>query len=240
MEFRYSAITLKKREVGETDRLYVLYTREAGKVQVKAAGVRKSEAKLAGQLETLSYGSVMVVRGRGSGKIAGALSENTFYFLRQELEVLQRVVQVVNSMERLVDWEEKDPVLFDLLLQYLSLGDELVREEKKEKFFLLSEAFLIQLYAHLGYRIETNVCSVSGEKLESGGKHFFSPSAGGVIAERQSASGNRAFPMSENAIKLIRLILGNKLESIPRIDAEEKVLREVRQASNHFFRWILH
>ncbi len=58
MEYRYTAIVLGKKEVGETDRLYTFYTREQGKVRVVAKGVRKPEAKLAGQLENLS--SVLV------------------------------------------------------------------------------------------------------------------------------------------------------------------------------------
>lgn len=238
MELRYCAITLKKREVGETDRLYTLYTEEAGKIQAKAVGVRKQEAKLAGQLETLTYGFVIVVKGKGMGKIAGAVAENTFPFLRQSLDILQRVLQVIHSVERLVDWEEKDKELFELLLTYLTLGNDLARAGEKEKFFLLSEAFLIQLFSHLGYRIETAVCSISGEKLTPGERHFFSPGAGGVVSHKHSTDGSQAFPISVNAIKLIRLILANKLENIPRVQAEPKDLREVRQVSMQFFRWI--
>lgn len=238
MELRYCAITLKKREVGETDRLYTLYTQEAGKVQAKAVGVRRQEAKLASQLETLTYGFVMVVKGKGLGKIAGAVAENTFPFLRQELDILQRVLQVIHSLERLVDWEEKDTALFQLLLTYLTLGNDLARAGEKAKFFLLSEAFLVQLFAHLGYRMETAVCSVSGEKLTPGGRYFFSPGAGGIVSESHSVSRDQALPISENAIKLIRIILANKLESIPRIQVAAEGVREVRQASVHFFRWI--
>jgi recombinational DNA repair protein (RecF pathway) len=102
----------------------------------------------------------------------------------------------------------------------------------------LTEGFLFQLFAELGYEIETGACVVSGEKLQSGEQHFFSPSAGGVllgIHTRQSAG---AFAVSESAIKLMRLFLSNTLASLSRVQVSDNELREVRQATTRFFEWI--
>ena len=92
MELRYNAIVLRKKEVGEMDRLYTLYTDTGGKLQVVAKGVRKPEAKLAGQLENLTLVQVIIAKGRGAGRIAGAVAEQSFLFLRQELDVYKRVL----------------------------------------------------------------------------------------------------------------------------------------------------
>lgn len=46
MEYRYTALVLRKKEVGETDRLYTFYTKEQGKVRAVARGIRKSGARL--------------------------------------------------------------------------------------------------------------------------------------------------------------------------------------------------
>jgi DNA repair protein RecO (recombination protein O) len=238
MELRYNAIVLKKKKVGETDRLYTLYTLEHGKVQVVAKGVRKSEAKLAGQLETLMQGLVIVVKGRGTGRIAGAVAENVFPDVRLDVDILKRALEIASIFERLVEWDEADPELFRLLAAYLSLADALAKEGKKEKFFLLTEGFLIQLFAHLGYRIETGLCAVSGEKLQSGEQHFFSPSAGGMLSGQHHRDSKNAFPVSENTIKLIRLFLHNRLEALPRIQTDEQELRQVRQVATRFFHWI--
>lgn len=238
MELRYNAIILKKKEVGETDRLYTLYTAEQGKVQAIAKGVRKPAAKLAGQLETLMQGLVIIEKGRGIGKIAGAVAEKNFLHLRTEADILKRVLEAANIFERLVEWDEPDEELFQLLLAYLSLCDDLAKEGRKEKVFLLSEGFLFQLFAHLGYEIETGVCAVSGEKLKPGEQHFFSPSAGGMFSGQHSRETKGAFPISENAIKLIRLFLGNRLENVPRVQAGERELRELRQVTTRFFQWI--
>ncbi len=238
MEIRYNAIVLRKKEVGETDRLYTLYTSKQGKVQMVAKGVRKGTAKLAGQLETLMQGLVIVVKGRGMGRIAGAVADQVFPFVRLDVDILRRILETVNTFERLVEWDEPDEELFELLLSYLSLANVLANENKKEKFFLLTEGFLIQLFAHLGYRIETGTCAVSGEKLRPGERHFFSPSAGGMFAGQHAPDMQGVFPVSENAIKFIRLILSNRLESLVRVRVSERELREIRQVTQRFYQWI--
>lgn len=238
MEIRYNAIILKKKETGETDRLYTLYTLEQGKVQLAAKGVRKPEAKLAGQLETLMQGLVIAVKGNGMGKIAGAVAEKNFSHLRSDADILKRVLETVSVFERLVGWDEPDAELFNLLALYLALSDDLAKEKQAEKTMLLAEGFLFQLFARLGYAIETGACVVSGEKLRSGERHFFSPSAGGVLAGEHIHNAPNAFPVSESAIKLMRIFLSNKLESLARVRVNEKEFREVRQASSLFFEWI--
>lgn len=240
MELRYNAIVLKKKEVGETDRMYTLYTDTAGKLSLVAKGVRKSEAKLAGQLETLMQGMIIVVKGRGAGKIAGAVAEQSFLHLRSDLEILKRVMEAVSIFERLVGWEEKDLVLFELLGKYLSIANDLAKDKKREKVLLLTEGFLFQLFAHLGYAIETGACVVSGEKLSTGERHFFSPSAGGMLRGEHAHLSYGALPISESVIKLIRLFLHNKLDALLKISVSEKDVREARQVATRFFQWIEH
>jgi|SRR6185369_2952235 len=238
MEYRANAIVLRKKEVGETDRLYTLYTDTHGKIQVVAKGVRKGDAKLAGQLENLMQTQVMIVKGRGTGKIAGAVAEKSFVALREDIDTVRRILDTVSVFERIVGLEEKDEELFSLLKEYLSVTNELAKEKKKDKIFLVTEGFLFQLFAHLGYEIETGACVVSGEKLRPGENHFFSPSAGGILRGEHLRDTKGAFPISDNAIKLIRLFLKNRLESLTRVQVEESSLREIRQVSLRFYQWI--
>ncbi len=237
-ENRVVAIVLKKKEVGETDRLYTLYTESVGKLQLVAKGVRKPEAKLAGQLETLTQGLVIIVKGRGAGKIAGAVAEKSYLFLRDDFDIYKRVLETVGIFERLVGWEEEDRALFSLLSKYLDIANVLASEKKKDKVLLLSEGFLFQLFAHLGYEIETSVCVISGEKLAAGERHFFSPSAGGMLRGVHADTTHGSLPVSESVIKLIRIFLGNKLEALPKVAVSERDVREARQLATRFYHWI--
>lgn len=54
MYSKYTGIILKKHPLGEADELLTIFTRESGKIRVKAVSSRKIQSKLAGHLQTLN------------------------------------------------------------------------------------------------------------------------------------------------------------------------------------------
>lgn len=240
MEYRYTAIVLGKKEVGETDRLYTLYTREQGKVRVMAKGIRKPEAKLAGQLENLSLSMVIINKTRGIGKITSAVAENVFASVRQEYSILLSVSQSLSILEKFVEMEECDEALFDLAREYLAEANALAEEDKQERVRLLSQVFLFQLFSHLGYHIETHASVQSGMRLHKGEQHFFSPRAGGVLTETEAREYKESFYIQENTIKLMRLFATNQLRPCLKIQVSERDLRELELVTKRFADWIAH
>lgn len=238
MEYRYTAIVLKKREVGETDRIYTFFTREAGKVASLAKGVRKSEAKLAAALETGSKVEVMVVRTRGMGKIAGAVLEESFPFLRQDFDALRLVVEALTVFDRLVEPEEKDETLYAFLEDYLALVETLVRGKREEKLALATEAFFFQLFFHLGYTLELGRSVISGEKLREGERYFLSPSQGGVASSGEARFVKDGLLVAESTVKLIRLFRQASLGQLARVVADKDALNELMRFRKAFLAWI--
>lgn len=238
MDYRYSAIVLKKREVGETDRLYTFYTREQGKITSLAKGVRKSEAKLASALETLSLIDLMVVRTHGSGKVAGAMLEKSFPTLRQGYRDSVSVFEAVALFEQLIEPEEADPVLFHLLADFLETADTLAGKSTSDKIVLLAEAFLFQVFAHLGYQLVLDRCAATGEKLAVGQPHYMSAMAGGVLSVHGSEAFSDALGISENCIKLLRLFTREPLARLVKLTVPEHDLALLCRFRKEFFRWI--
>ncbi len=240
MEYRYTAIVLSKKEVGETDRLYTLYTREQGKIRVMAKGVRKPEAKLASQLESFTVVSLIINKTKGIGKITSAVVEEMFASLRGDYEALLSVSQNMSILERFVDMDESDEELYDLMTQYLEEGERLVNEGQKERMRLLSQVFLFQLFSHLGYHIEAETSVHSGQRLVQGERHFFSPRAGGVITEAEASELKESFYIQENTIKLMRLFATNRLGACLKLKLSDSDLRELEMVTRRFADWIAH
>lgn len=238
MEYRFTAIILKKREVGETDRIYTFLTREAGKLASIAKGVRKSEAKLAAALETGSKVEVMLVRTRGMGKIAGAVLEESFPAIRQDFGALRLSLEILHVVDRLVEPEEKDEALFDLLEQVLLSLERLVQEGRTEKLSFLTEAFFFQLFFSLGYTLQLGTCALSGEKLEPGQRYLLSPSAGGVVLLRYSTQVVDGLAVSEAVIKLLRLFTQATLEQLTKVVVDPATIDELARFRKIFFAWI--
>lgn len=239
MEYRCTSIMLRKREVGETDRFYTFYTREQGKVTAIAKGVRKAEAKLASSLETVTLSEIMLARTRGTGRITGAVLEESYPALHQSPVILHAVIRYLVAVDRLVELGEKDETLFALLKQYVegaeALATHLVSEHQSR---LLTEAAYYQLFAHLGYELELTRCAHSGEVLKQGERFFISFEAGGIVKETFAKAVNDRHPISENAIKTLRLITRARFDQLKKIVLDEKTLDELSRLRLVYEGWI--
>lgn len=238
MEFCYTAIVLKKRKVGETDRLYILYTREGGKVQAIARGVRKPRAKLAGHLETFNRGSIVVARSRGLGTITSAVADWYGEHLKSDSRALLEVARAVSVFERLVDVGERDGGLFGLLRSFLETADRMVQSGESGRAMLLAQAFLFQVLGRLGYQIEVARSAVTGESLQSGCRYVFGFDAGGIVEAELSGTLQHTIPISENAIKLLRLFRSQSLVSIVKVRTDEVFIHETRRILDGLLGWI--
>ena len=239
MEYRFTGIMLRKREVGETDRFYTFFSREQGKVTAIAKGVRKAEAKLASSLETATLAEIMVARTRGTGKITGAVLEQSYPALHRSYESIREVTRFFVDVDRLVEVEEKDEALFTLLKTYLETAERITREGKEQyQVRLLTEAAYYQFFALLGYQLILNECSISHEQLRKGDRFFVSFHVGGIISETHAHEVRDVQLISEKAIKTLRLIATQPLQHIPKVILDTKTLEEITRLRSSYRRWI--
>ena len=246
MELSFTAIVLGKRSIGETDRVYSLLTREAGKVRAVARGVRKPEAKLAGQLETLSLVSVSIMRSRGRGNISGSIAEEFFPNIRKDETALRAALEAVSATDHRMEEGESDAEMFALLLGFfraLEIVSAIPRqgsdEEARfaEKVFLLSQGFFWKLLERLGYRIEARRCAVGEEALTAGERYCFSPDIGGIVCARHRDRASIVLSFSESAVKFLRILFANSLASLPKLSIDRETTLSLRRALRSFLDW---
>jgi hypothetical protein len=61
--YRLSGIVLRRRDLGEADRLLTVFTRDRGKVTLLAKGVRRAASRKAGHLEPFTHTDLLVAKG---------------------------------------------------------------------------------------------------------------------------------------------------------------------------------
>ena len=154
MEYKYTGIILNKRDIGETDRIYTIFTLEGGKIRSLAKGVRKAHAKLAASLENITLADITIVKARGLGKITGSIVENNFSALKTDCDALLETFYGLNTFDKMVDYENPDPQVFDLLRSYLEAVEFCSIEGISEKYLLLRLGFTVKLLDALGMSLE--------------------------------------------------------------------------------------
>jgi DNA repair protein RecO (recombination protein O) len=244
MNFKYNGIILSKFDIGETDRLYTVYALEAGKMRLKAVGVKKPNAKLAGSLEPVTFSEIFLARGRGRGNITGAITMNNFLGIKSEIMALQKVFYIFGIFNRLVTDEEKDENIFNLLLSYLESMDKLCQDGARNgsydenKSDIITLGFSFKLLDSLGYKIEGEKCVSCGEKLREDG-NYFSAEMGGIVCPDCKAGNGRKVKISSHAIKLIRIFPGNRVENFGKISASKETVKNLKIIANEEISWII-
>jgi DNA repair protein RecO (recombination protein O) len=234
---KYTAIILASRDIGEFDRLYMMYTLEQGLVKAVSKGVRKPAAKLAGHLEPGTLSEVYVAKSRGMGQITSAITIENFERIKKSLEKLQAVISVLKFLTKIFSEGEKDKKTFYLLSVFLKLLDEETKKTEEEKDRLLILAFWWKLFERLGQRPEAAKCVNCELILKSEQKNLFSVEKGGVVCPRCASERNGLFDISDNQIKLLRIFLAHPLEKTLKIKVGREEIGGLERIKEAFMRF---
>lgn len=237
MGYKYNAIILNKIDTGETDRVYTVYTLESGRINVKAIGVKKPNAKLAGNLEPVTYCEIFLAKGRGRGNVTSAIPVENFLAIKENISALEKVFGIFKIFSRLVTQEEKDEKIFNLLLEYLLTIEKWANQKDDLKLDLFTLSFIFKLLEALGYNQEMKKCAVCTDMLRSG-ENYFSAEKGGVICRKCAVNLPKRIRISDEAIKFIRIFLDNKIRSLAKIKTEKKSLNNLKIIAKEVINWI--
>ena len=237
MEYKYNAIILGKYNTAEADRIYSLYTLEAGKIRVLGKGTRRPNSKLAGNLEPISQAEIFIARTRGIGKITGVIPVDNFKNIKADEKLAEPVFFALNILGKIIHDQEKDETVFYLLENFLEAENELRADDNEEiKAPLLACGFLFKALAALGYGLNFEKCVGCGKKPEPVG-NFFSPAGGGLFCRSCQKISPKKISISSDAIKIIRIFSKNNLKSLIKLKISKKNLEELKTVLEKFIHW---
>lgn len=205
--YRTRAIVLRRRDIGEADRILTLLSEQHGRIRVVAKGVRRPGSRLAGHLEPFCVTQVLIARTRGLDIISQAEIGEAFSTLRTDEGSIAAAGRLAELVDLLTPEEQPHEGLFDLTRASLALLD---RGADDRRAVLL--IFQMGLLRHLGYRPRLDPCIGCGTSLRPE-SNAFSPE-GGVLCSDCARSRADAVPLPVNALKLLRLIDRGEVERV--------------------------
>ncbi len=140
------SILLRSRDVGEADRLYTFYTRDHGKIEALATGVRKIKSKLAGHCREGAVIQCSFFPGRQHMRLVHA-AINRQYAFADNLDSFAAAGCACEAVDTIIKPAVTDAVIFDLLVRLFKR-----LEERATASNVLLHAFLFHLFTALGYR----------------------------------------------------------------------------------------
>ncbi|WP_408954856.1 DNA repair protein RecO [Natroniella sp. ANB-PHB2] len=172
--FTTDAIVLRDYELGEADKIVLLFSKTKGKIRVVANGVRKTKSTLAAGMQPFVYNQVIAYQGKSDlAKLSQCDIKENFRVLRDDLVKMAYASYIVELIIKLTVDKEENRLVFSLLLLTLRLLDQF------DELDLIVKAFELKLLKVLGYRPHLEDCIKCNAELGQDLK--FDAQAGGVV-----------------------------------------------------------
>jgi len=144
-QIRTQGIILKRKNYGEADRIVTVLTENLGKIQVKAAGVRKIISRRSSHIELLNLSQLTLYKGRGMPVVTEAQTIESFEVIKSDLSTIGIAYYLCELADGLCAEEQENRIAFHLLnntLHKLTLVAD-VRNLVRE--------FELSILSHLGF-----------------------------------------------------------------------------------------
>ncbi len=220
------AIVLASRPLGEADRILRLYTRELGRVDAVAKGVRKTTSRWGGRLEPFNVCDLVLYHGRSLHTVTQAQLVDVFARLRSDREALTAAAVVCEAVAGLTAMHEPEERVFALARNALGELDEGFAGPALQAPLLLGA--LLKLLYVAGYMPVLDHCAACGEgELALG----FSAAQGGLVCADCLGG---AVPATPEAIAVMQEVLERPLAEARRAEPSAAVTEALRHVHDLF------
>lgn len=142
--FKTEGIILKRRDLGEADRILTVFSMQRGKISVLAKGVRRITSRRAGNVELLNRVQMYLHPGKNFLILTEAQALDTFPKLKGDLTLSTYAFHILELTDRLTAENQENRSLYQDLLEVLK---RLSRNPRQ----ILVRAFEAKILSNLGF-----------------------------------------------------------------------------------------
>ncbi len=144
-KFTTNGIILKRRNVGEADRILTVLTPTMGKLQIKAVGVRRIPSKRASHIELLNFTSLTLHKSHQLPILTEAMAIEFYSDIKNDLTKVGLAYHICELIDGLCPENQENQQVFNLL------QETLLALNIQQDVIPLIHDFEVQLLSLLGY-----------------------------------------------------------------------------------------
>jgi len=119
--YKVEAIILKRRNIGEADRILTVFSKQYGKLKIVARGIRKITSRRAPHLEIFSRVELMLHRGKTFDIVTEVEPIDGYLSLRKDLSLVSAAYYACELIDILLPERQEHRDVFELLKTHLSV-----------------------------------------------------------------------------------------------------------------------
>lgn len=150
------AVVLSRIDMREFDQMVSLYTREQGKVELLAKGIKKITSKNSSNLEVFSVVDIEVAPGKEINHLTKVQPLKIFQHIFSDFDKIYVAGYGIRIAKENILVGEKDERVFDFLVSFLEFLDTATSVNSLN----LASAFILKLWHYLGFSPEKSEHSI--------------------------------------------------------------------------------
>jgi len=232
--YHADCIVIRSREYGEADRLLTLFSREYGKIQAIAKGVRKPKSRQRAGAQLFTYADYLLHKGKSLDTINQTSPKEGFPHLWTDLESTMSATAIAELLDLATIPGQPHPELFTLTFFSLFLMASCEPA-------LVQCAYALKLMNYLGYRPRFTECAECGQNVQ-GERLLFSPEAGGVVCRQCQAQASSPILgrwISGGSLGLMNRLLLGELEKLDRLRWNQWSKKEILDTVQYYCEQVL-
>lgn len=229
--YRAEGIVLRRRDLGEADRILIVFTDRVGKLSVIGKGIRRTKSRLAGHLEPFCRTSLLIAKGRNLDIVTQASLIEPFRNLHQHEICIAYAGYFADLLDLFSVEGQENHRAYDLLVESLGQLDRGLDP------FVTSIIFEFSLLTLMGFKPELQQCIECGRNLQPETNGF--SLSGGVLCPDCRSNQPLTETISLNALKYLRLIERGNHETVRRLRLSPDIRGEIDRTIRGYVGFVL-
>jgi DNA repair protein RecO (recombination protein O) len=215
-------IILSRKNYGEADKLVFAFSREEGRIKIKAKGCRRIKSRLACHIEPFCVGRYYLVEGKGGYILAGDENVIQNSHITKDIETYKDASYVCELLQLAFSDSEPNANIYDLTKEVLSLMDSLGPEKRK----IVLRYYEFKLLSETGYRANYQNCKKCGKDISE--VNIFIGDYEGVYCSECTGEGKE---INLHTLKILRIFNTEPIQNILNIKYIEKYSSEIKEVT---------
>jgi len=246
------AIVIKAINLREADKIITFFSRDYGKIQGIAKGIRKIKTRYSGKLELFTRVKVIFFQKTGDLRSGGTGSPTLLRIT--QVDVVEVFPQLKSDFNKIIGasyiaeflnrlFEEHDDTHKAV---YVLVCDTFRTLDACDNLRNILPAFEIKLLVHLGYAPILDHCTACGKDAKGEGQKAqgntprepqlgFSSSTGGILCQRCKSLKKDSINITPQSVEILQQLLNTDIRQIPTITVPKGKHLEIKNLlMNHF------
>ncbi|OGZ65253.1 MAG: DNA repair protein RecO [Candidatus Staskawiczbacteria bacterium RIFCSPHIGHO2_02_FULL_43_16] len=231
VKYATEAFVFKKEDRMDADRIFSVFTRDFGRLEIFGKAIRHINSKLRGGLELFSFSEIEFIQGKNKKILTDALLQKRYGALAKEPEKFAVANAIARVLGDFIKGQEVDPGIWDFIADIFEKLQDPATNSK-----LLYYYFFWNFISLLGYRPELANCVACRQALNPASL-YFSYAGGGIACNMCAAHDKTATKVNADTVKILRLMVKQEWGMLLKLKVSppsKKMLKAISDSYYHY------